>query len=57
LVEYTNNAFSITVEEAKGILTRAYVKKFNGKSKIRLECPEYPQSSLMKIIKDRVYCD
>jgi hypothetical protein len=47
LNEYSGDKFSITVEEAQGVLGRIYSKKINGKSRIRVETQEYPKKSVV----------
>lgn len=54
LVEYTNAKSSITVETAQHILTRLYVKEFNGKNKIRIEKQEYPRKTVLEAIEEKL---
>lgn len=53
--DYTGQRFSVTFEQAQGILIRAYVKDFKNKKRIRLEEQEYPQKPLEDIIKERLF--
>ncbi len=53
--DYYGEKFSVTVENAQGILTRAYVKEIKNKKRIRLERQEYPQKSLEDAINERLF--
>lgn len=54
-VEYTGEKFSITIEQAQGIMTRIYSKDLKrGKRKIRLEIQEYPRKSISEAIQEKI---
>lgn len=57
LMEYAGEKFSITVENARHILTRVYSKEFNGKQKIRIESQEYPRKTVTDIIEEKLGAD
>lgn len=54
LVEFAGERFSITVKNAQHILTRLYVKDFNGKNRIRIERQEYPKKTLIDAIEEKL---
>lgn len=54
LVEYTNNRSSITVETAQHILTRLYVKDFDGKKRPRIEKQERPMKTVLEAIEEKL---
>jgi hypothetical protein len=53
-VEYTGARFSISAEKLQGILTRIYVKDFNGKHKIRIERQECPRMAILEAIEEKL---
>lgn len=52
--EFAGERFSITVEKLQRILTRLYVKDFNGKSRLRIERQEYPKKTLIDAIEEKL---
>lgn len=52
-VEYTGPRFSISGKKLQGILTRIYVKDFNGKNKIRIERQENPRMAILEAIEKK----
>ena len=55
LIEYAGKKYSITVQEAKGILVRIYSKEMkNGKMKHRIESQECPQTKLVQAIQTKI---
>ena len=53
-IEYSGQRYCITVENLQDILTRIYVKDFNGKNRIRIERQEYPQKTLIDAIEEKL---
>jgi hypothetical protein len=53
-IEYSGEKFSITAEKLEHILTRLYVKDFNGKNRIRIERQEYPKKTLIDAIEEKL---
>ena len=53
-IEYTGKKFSISVEKLEHILTRLYVKDFNGKRRIRIETQEYPKKTVLDAIEEKL---
>jgi hypothetical protein len=53
-VEYTGEKFCISVENLQHILSRIYVKDFNGKNRIRIEKQEYPRKSVIDAIEEKL---
>ena len=53
-VEYTGERFCISVEKLQHVLTRIYVKDFNGKNRIRIERQEYPKKTLIDAIEEKL---
>ena len=53
-VEYAGERFCISVERLQHILTRIYVKDFNGKNRIRVERQEYPKKTLIDAIDEKL---
>ena len=55
-VEYSGERFCISVENLQDILTRIYVKDFNGKNRIRIERQEYPRMPVADAIEQKLNC-
>jgi hypothetical protein len=53
-VEYMGERFCISVEKLQHVLTRIYVKDFNGKNRIRIERQEYPKKTLIDAIGEKL---
>jgi hypothetical protein len=53
-IEYAGAKFTVTIEKLKHILTRIYVKDFNGKKKIRIETQEYPKKTVLDAIEEKL---
>lgn len=53
-VEYTGERFCISVEKLQHVLTRIYVKDFNGNNRIRIERQEYPKKTLIDAIEEKL---
>lgn len=53
-VEYTGERYCITIENLQHILTRIYIKDFNGKNRIRIERQEYPKKTLIETIEEKL---
>jgi len=53
-IEYAGEKFSITVNKLESILTRLYVKDFNGKYRIRIERQEYPRMTVEDAIQEKL---
>jgi hypothetical protein len=53
-VEYMGERFCISVEKLQHVLTRIYVKDFNGKNRIRIEKQEYPKKTLLDAIEEKL---
>jgi hypothetical protein len=53
-VEYTGERFCISVDKLQHVLTRIYVKDFNGKNRIRIESQEYPKKTLIDAIEEKL---
>lgn len=53
-IEYTGEKFCISALNLQHILTRIYVKDFNGKSKIRIERQEYPKETVIDAINEKL---
>lgn len=53
-VEYMGERFCISVEKLQHVLTRIYVKDFNGKNRIRVERQEYPKKTLIDAIEEKL---
>jgi hypothetical protein len=56
-VEYTGEKYCITIENLQHILTRIYVKDFNGKNRIRIERQEYPRIAVADAIEQKLHCN
>lgn len=41
-------------KNAQHILTRLYVKNFNGKNRVRIERQEYPRKTLIEAIEEKL---
>ena len=55
-IEYTGENFSATWNVGENALIRAYSKDMkDGKTRIRLECQEYPNRSLADAIEEKLY--
>ena len=54
LVEYTNEKSCITIGTAQHMLTRLYVKDFNGRNRIRIERQEYPRKTILDAIEEKL---
>lgn len=57
LTEYAGEKFSITVENARHILTRIYSKDFGKKQRIRIERQEYPKKTVTDLIEEKLGAD
>ena len=58
LTEYSGEKFSVTWETAENVLVRAYSKlMFDNRSKIRLERQEYPRTTLVDAIEQKINND
>ena len=53
-IEYTGEKFGISALNLQHILTRIYVKDFNGKSRIRIERQEYPKETVIDAINEKL---
>jgi len=53
-VEYMGERFCISVEKLQHVLTRIYVKDFNGKNRIRVERQEYPKKTIIDAIEEKL---
>ena len=53
-VECAGERFCITVEKLQHMLTRIYVKDFNGKNRIRIERQEYPKKTVVDAIEEKL---
>jgi hypothetical protein len=53
-VEYSGEKFCISVLNLQHILTRIYVKDFNGKNKIRIEKQECPKKTVLDAINEKL---
>lgn len=53
-VEYMGERFCISVEKLQHVLTKIYVKDFNGKNRIRVERQEYPKKTLIDAIEEKL---
>lgn len=51
---YMGERFCISVEKLQHVLTRIYVKDFNGKNRIRVERQEYPKKTLIDAIEEKL---
>ena len=55
LTEYSGEKFSVTWETAESVLVRAYSKSMiDNRSRIRLERQEYPRTTLVDAIKQKI---
>lgn len=54
LVGYTNERSSITIGNTQHMLTRLYVKDFNGKNRVRIEKHEYPKKTVLDAIEEKL---
>jgi hypothetical protein len=54
LVEYTNEKCCISIGSAQHMLTRLYVKDFNGKNRVRIEKQEYPKKTVLDAIEEKL---
>jgi hypothetical protein len=54
LIEYTGEKYCITIENLQHILTRIYIKDFNGKNRIRIEKQEYPKMTVIDAIEKKL---
>ena len=53
-IECAGQRYCITLENLQHMLTRIYVKDFNGKNRIRIERQEYPQKTLISAIEEKL---
>jgi hypothetical protein len=53
-IEYTGQRYCITIQNLQHILTRIYVKDFNGKNRIRIEKQEYPKKTVIDAIEEKL---
>ena len=55
LIEYSGEKFSVTWETAENVLVRAYSKSMiDNRSRIRLERQEYPRTTLVDAIEQKI---
>lgn len=55
LEQFNGEKFCITLESFQNILTTIYVKDFKGKNKTRIEKQEYPRTTVLEAIDEKLY--